>query len=77
MEVQTTAIHVESMSEEEASKQFPPQPDEDIYDWATVQEPITFRANEFSEGHGVAELRGRMFRIRQRGWLICYIPQQK
>ena len=66
----------ESMSEEQIREQFPPEPNEDTYDWATLQVPIIFKANEFSEGAGVAELRGRMFSIRQKGWLICYIPQK-
>jgi len=65
------------MSEEQIEEQFPPEPDEDTYDWSTIHEPITFKANEFSEGHGIAELRGRMFRIRQRGWLVCYFLQKK
>ena len=69
-------ISAKKMTEEEASKQFPPQPDEDDYDWATVQETVIFKANEFCEGFGIVKLGAREFRIRQRGWLICYIPQK-
>ena len=67
----------ESMSEEQIREQFPHEPDEDTYDWSTVQDLITFKANKFGEGFGTVELHGRVFRIRQRGWLVCYFLQKK